>query len=130
MEKEREEFVSMLTHDLKTPLTAVMGSVDLVRESRLGAINDEQKEYLDSATESCGEIVEMIDNLLDVYRFESGKMSLAFTEEDLRHFSAKPCPRSVSLPHVPLSPFPRPYRKICPCCALTATRSDACSATS
>lgn len=83
LEKEREEFVSMLTHDLKTPLTAVLGSVDLVRESRLGAINDEQKEYLDSATESCGEIVEMIDNLLDVYRFESGKMSLAFTEEDL-----------------------------------------------
>jgi PAS domain S-box-containing protein len=30
LEKEREEFVSMLTHDLKTPLTAVMGSVDLV----------------------------------------------------------------------------------------------------
>jgi PAS domain S-box-containing protein len=83
LEKEREEFVSMLTHDLKTPLTAVMGSVDLVRESRLGPINDEQKEYLDSATESCGEIVEMIDTLLDVYRFESGKMSLAFTEEDL-----------------------------------------------
>jgi len=83
LEKEREEFVSMLTHDLKTPLTAVMGSVDLVRESRLGPINEEQKEYLDSATESCGEIVEMIDTLLDVYRFESGKMALAFTEEDL-----------------------------------------------
>ncbi|MGA7826707.1 MAG: response regulator [Geobacteraceae bacterium] len=83
LEKEREEFVSMLTHDLKTPLTAVMGSVDLVRERRLGPINEEQKEYLDSATESCGEIVEMIDTLLDVYRFESGKMSLAFTEEDL-----------------------------------------------
>jgi PAS domain S-box-containing protein len=82
LEKEREEFVSMLTHDLKTPLTAVMGSIDLVRESRLGAVNDEQKEYLDSATESCGEMVEMIDTLLDVYRFESGKMSLAFTEED------------------------------------------------
>jgi two-component system phosphate regulon sensor histidine kinase PhoR len=82
LEKEREEFVSMLTHDLKTPLTAVMGSIDLVRERRLGAINDEQKEYLDSATESCGEMVEMIDTLLDVYRFESGKMSLAFTEED------------------------------------------------
>ena len=79
LEREREEFVSMLTHDLKTPLTAVMGSVDLVRESRLGPINEEQKEYLDSATESCGEIVEMIDTLLDVYRFEFRKMSLAFT---------------------------------------------------
>ncbi|HOI15348.1 MAG TPA: response regulator [Geobacteraceae bacterium] len=82
LEKEREEFVSMLTHDLKTPLTAVVGSIDLVREGRLGPVNDEQKEYLESAVESCGEMVEMIDTLLDVYRFESGKMVLAFTEED------------------------------------------------
>ncbi len=83
LEKEREEFVGMLTHDLKTPLTAVVGSVDLVREERLGPVNEEQKEYLESATESCGEMVEMIDTLLDVYRFESGKMTLSFTREDM-----------------------------------------------
>jgi PAS domain S-box-containing protein len=82
LEKEREEFVGMLTHDLKTPLTAVVGSIDLVREGRLGPVNGEQKEYLESAVESCGEMVEMINTLLDVYRFESGKMVLAFTEED------------------------------------------------
>jgi PAS domain S-box-containing protein len=83
IEREREEFVGMLTHDLKNPLTAVMGSIDLVRERRLGPINDDQKEYLDSATESCGEIVEMIDTLLDVYRFESGQMTLELTPEAL-----------------------------------------------
>jgi len=83
LEKEREEFVGMLTHDLKTPLTAVVGSIDLVREGRLGPVNGEQQEYLESAVESCGEMVEMIDTLLDVYRFESGKMTLAFTEEDM-----------------------------------------------
>lgn len=83
LEQERAEFVSMLTHDLKTPLTAVVGSIDLVREGRLGPVNEEQKEYLESAVESCGEMVEMIDTLLDVYRFESGKMVLAFTDEDM-----------------------------------------------
>ncbi len=83
LEKDREEFVGMLTHDLKTPLTAVVGSIDLVREGRLGPVNGEQKEFLESATESCGEIVEMIDTLLDVYRFESGKMALAFAREDM-----------------------------------------------
>lgn len=83
LEKEREEFVSMLTHDLKTPLTAVVGSIDLVKEGRLGSVNEEQKEYLESATESCGEMVEMINTLLDVYRFESGKMALSFNQEDL-----------------------------------------------
>lgn len=82
LEQEKEDFVSMLTHDLKTPLTAVMGAIDLVREGRLGSINAEQKDYLESATESCAEIVEMIDTLLDVYRFEANKMKLVFTLED------------------------------------------------
>jgi len=82
LEQEREDFVSMLTHDLKTPLTAVVGSIDLVREGRLGQINAEQKDYLESAMESSAEMVEMIDTLLDVYRFEANKMTLTFTRED------------------------------------------------
>jgi PAS domain S-box-containing protein len=82
LEQEREDFVSMLTHDLKTPLTAVVGAIDLVREGRLGRINAEQKDYLESATESCSEVVEMINTLLDLYRFEAGKMVLTFTTED------------------------------------------------
>lgn len=82
LEEEREDFVSMLSHDLKTPITAVVGSVDLVREGRLGAVNDEQREYLDSAVESCNEMTEMIDTLLDVHRFEAGRMVLSFREEE------------------------------------------------
>jgi PAS domain S-box-containing protein len=82
LEQEREDFVSMLTHDLKTPLTAVVGSIDLVREGRLGQINAEQKDYLESAMESSAEMVEMIDTLLDVYRFEANKMTLTFTREE------------------------------------------------
>lgn len=82
LEQEKEDFVSMLTHDLKTPLTAVVGATDMVREGRLGKINDEQKEYLESAIESCAEMVEMIDTLLDVYKFEAGKMILTFTREE------------------------------------------------
>jgi PAS domain S-box-containing protein len=82
LEQEKEDFVSMLTHDLKTPLTAVMGSIDLVREERLGKINAEQKDYLESAIESCSEVVEMINTLLDLYRFEANKMVMSFARED------------------------------------------------
>lgn len=82
LELEREDFVSMLSHDLKSPITAVVGSIDLVREGRLGPVNDEQVEYLESAIESCNEMVEMIDNLLDVHKFEAGKMLLFFKEEE------------------------------------------------
>lgn len=81
LEQEKEDFVSMLSHDLKTPLTAVVGSIDLVREGRLGKVNAEQKTYLESAIESCSDMVEMIDTLLDVHKFEAGKMTLNFREE-------------------------------------------------
>jgi PAS domain S-box-containing protein len=82
LEREKEDFVSMLSHDLKSPITAIVGSLDLVRERRLGPINEEQQEYLDSAMESCAEMVEMIDTLLDIHKFDAGKMALAIRDED------------------------------------------------
>lgn len=82
LEQEREDFVSMLSHDLKTPITSVVGSIDLVREGRLGAINDEQREFLESAMESCAEMVDLIDTLLDVHKFEAGRMVLEFRPEE------------------------------------------------
>jgi signal transduction histidine kinase len=74
LDREKQDFVSMLSHDLKNPITAVIGSVDLVREGRLGPVNSEQAEYLMSAIDSCIEVVAMIDNMLDIHRFDDGRM--------------------------------------------------------
>lgn len=82
LEQEKEDFVSMLSHDLKTPITAVVGSIDLVREGRLGPVNEEQQEFLESAVESCADMVELIDTLLDIHKFEAGKMVLDFKVEE------------------------------------------------
>jgi PAS domain S-box-containing protein len=84
LEQEKEDFVSMLSHDLKSPITAIVGSLDLVREGRLGPVNEEQKEFIESAEESCGELVEMINTLLDIHRFEAGKMTMQFRQEEPR----------------------------------------------
>lgn len=75
-EQEKEDFFLMLSHDMKNPMTAVIGSIDIIREGRLGPVNEEQVEYLQSAIDSCKEVVTMIDNLLDIRRFEAGKMQL------------------------------------------------------
>jgi PAS domain S-box-containing protein len=82
LEQEREDFVSMLSHDLKTPITAIVGSLDLVREGRIGPVNVEQKEFLESAVESCTEMVDMIDTLLDIHKFDAGKMVMMFRPEE------------------------------------------------
>lgn len=75
LEREKRDFISMLSHDLKNPLTAAIGSIDLVREKRLGTLNREQASYLMSAIDSCNEVAAMIDNLLDIHRFEAGKIT-------------------------------------------------------
>jgi len=82
LEQEREDFVSMLSHDLKSPITAIVGSLDLVREKRLGPVNKDQQEFLESAIESCSEMVDMIDTLLDIHKFDAGKMVMDFKEEE------------------------------------------------
>ena len=96
LEQEKEDFIFMLSHDMKNPLTAVIGSIDIMREGRLGVVNPEQSEYLQSAIESCQEVVTMIDNLLDMQRFDTGRMQTrispvnpcALLESAVRNFSA------------------------------------------
>lgn len=74
LERQKRDFISMLSHDLKNPITAAIGAVDLVREKRLGSLNREQASYLQSAIESCNEVTAMIDNLLDLHRLEAGRI--------------------------------------------------------
>ncbi len=76
LEQEKDDFVSMLSHDMKNPLTAVIGSIDIIREGRLGPVNEEQAEYLHAAIDGCNEVIAMIDNLLDIHRFEAGRMQI------------------------------------------------------
>ncbi|HIJ86819.1 MAG TPA: response regulator [Desulfuromonadales bacterium] len=96
LEQEKDDFIFMLSHDMKNPLTAVIGSIDIVREGRLGGVSPEQAEYLQAAIESCQEVVTMIDNLLDMQRFDTGRMQsrispvnpYALLETAVKHFSA------------------------------------------
>jgi two-component system, sensor histidine kinase and response regulator len=76
LEQEKKDFVYMLSHDLKNPITAVVGSIDIIREARLGPVNPEQVEYLQSAIDCCNEVVTMIDNMIDIHRMESGLMQM------------------------------------------------------
>ncbi len=89
LEREREDFVSMLSHDLKNPITAIVGSLDLVREGRLGSINSEQREFIEAAQESCTEMVDMINSLLDIHKFEAGRMIMNYRSESPRHLLEK-----------------------------------------
>lgn len=82
----KSEFVSIVSHQLRTPLSALKWSLDLLRSKRLGEINDKQKEYLDIINESGNKMIKLVNDLLNVTRIEQGRMLIQpkpFAVEDI-----------------------------------------------
>lgn len=78
LERRKEEFVSVVSHELRTPLTSIAGALDIVLKEYAGGVSDKQRRYLQMARESCSKLNVIVDDLLDVARFERGKMPMQF----------------------------------------------------
>jgi PAS domain S-box-containing protein len=66
----KNEFVHTVSHDLRSPLTAMMGYADLI--SRAGPLNEQQQEFLKRIQTSAQNITTLINDLLDLGRIEAG----------------------------------------------------------
>jgi PAS domain S-box-containing protein len=75
---EIQNFYHTLSHELKTPLTSAREFVSIVMDGLAGPLNKTQLEYLGIAKESCDQLRLYINDLLDVTRLETGKMSIKF----------------------------------------------------
>ena len=73
LDETKDEFISMASHQLRTPLTAVKGYVSMVVEGDAGKLNKQQKELLDQAFASSQRMVYLIADLLNVSRLKTGK---------------------------------------------------------
>ncbi|KYC43876.1 hybrid sensor histidine kinase/response regulator [Scytonema hofmannii PCC 7110] len=76
MAKMREDFVSRLTHDLRTPLVAADRMLNLFEQETFCKISPEMKEAIAAMIRSNQNLLEMVNNLLEVYRFEAGKKTM------------------------------------------------------
>ena len=77
LEERKNDFLSIISHELRTPLASIGGSLDLVLENVVGQINEKQQRYLELAKNSCQKLNLVIDDLLDISKFEKGKMQMA-----------------------------------------------------
>jgi signal transduction histidine kinase len=83
MARQREDFVSRLTHDLRTPLVAADRMLDLFQQETFCQISPEMKQAIAVMIRSNQNLMQMVNTLLEVYRFEAGKKTLNDVECDL-----------------------------------------------
>ncbi|WP_026733533.1 sensor histidine kinase [Fischerella sp. PCC 9605] len=81
--RQREDFVSRLTHDLRTPLVAAERMLTLLSEGALGSLSPPMQEVITIMGRSNTNLLAMVNTLLEVYRFEAGRKTLAFQPVNL-----------------------------------------------
>lgn len=74
VDKAKTEFVSLASHQLKTPVTAIKWYADMLLSGNLGKLNKKQKDYLKVVYTSNERMINLIDNLLNVSRIDLGKL--------------------------------------------------------
>jgi len=72
--KEKEEFVAMITHDLKQPLVPIKGNCELLNNPKMGELNEMQQECIDEIASNVNRQQAMIDNLVSAQKLGAGAM--------------------------------------------------------
>jgi signal transduction histidine kinase len=65
--KEREEFLAVLGHELRTPITVIAGYSRLLLSPEVGALNEAQERYLKETRKSCRRLDELVESLLEIF---------------------------------------------------------------
>jgi len=80
----KEEFLALTTHDLRSPLTVISGVINFFTSGRLGELTPEQKNMVEMMERNTQNLIELVNDLLDASKLESGTMRLDATGISLR----------------------------------------------
>lgn len=79
----KSRFVSIASHELRSPLAAIKGSVDLMADGLAGPVTEQQKHWLDVVEKEIARLNKVTDDILTVQKFEAGKMEFTIRANDL-----------------------------------------------
>lgn len=84
VERSKDEFMSMINHELKTPLVPIKGYTDMLLMPKImGDLNEKQKKAINSISYNIGKLELLISDLLDVYKLDMGKFKLSKKNVDV-----------------------------------------------
>jgi len=76
LDELKSEFISTVSHEMRTPMTSIKSSMDLLLSGRLGEVQKEHKPFLEIAVRNINRLAQLIDDVLNVSRIESGKVKM------------------------------------------------------
>lgn len=84
LDRQKSEFVSFATHQLRSPLTAMKGYASLILEGEMGPVEPQAREAVSRIFESTNTLAAIVDDYLNITRIELGSMKYAFETIDLK----------------------------------------------
>jgi len=70
----RERFFSAMSHDLRTPITAIMGYSELLQDGIMGDLEPHQQEMVERICQVSGHLAELVNDVLDIAKLDAGRM--------------------------------------------------------
>jgi signal transduction histidine kinase len=83
LDKLKDEFVSLASHELRTPMTAIKGSLSTILEGFAGEVSPQSKEFLTAAYNENDRLIRLINNLLNISRIEAGRFTFTVVKTDM-----------------------------------------------
>jgi predicted ATPase/signal transduction histidine kinase len=82
--RAKSEFLATMSHELRTPLNAVIGFSEMLEDKVFGELNELQLKYLSHVVSSGKHLLEIINDILDLAKVESGRMDLEYSKVHIR----------------------------------------------
>jgi signal transduction histidine kinase len=83
LERMKSNFLSVVSHELKTPLHSIKGFVDIILMGKTGTVTDVQRDFLTTVKQQTGQLQNLINDLLEFSRLESGQVKLRIEKVSL-----------------------------------------------
>ena len=117
LDKTKDEFLSMASHQLRTPLTSVKGYISMVLEGDVGEVTPSQRQLLEEAYSSSERMVHLISDFLNVSRLQTGKfiidphlVNLAkITKQEVEGMQQIATTHNITIRYKPPARFPERY---------------------
>lgn len=83
LDKSKDEFIWLVSHELKTPLTSIANCVEMLLSEEFKLSNEERNKYLNIIGEETARLNRLINNVLDITRMEAGTLPFNFRKVDI-----------------------------------------------